>query len=292
MSVAIAAQGYVGIRIEESFASGGAVTDFQPIFNEDLVMNKQFYYGDRIMETGQQVGARMMRHGISGSLTFPVSPSNPTQWWKCGIGGTASPYRYARPLKSMVVHVDRVNGDMYTSGDMINSLEISSEAGGPLQCTTNIEGKGFQSLTAPASSFVSGDDPYLHNEAVFELDDVADSDIMQFSVAINNNLINDLYANQKERRDIPASKQAVTGTITKIFQDTTARNKFLTEAPTKIEAIYSRGSNQFAITLAKVKFDTLGEPLAGQSDYIAETFNFTAYVDDPATEYALSLVVV
>lgn len=292
MSVPIAAQGHVGIRKEESFASGGAVVAYQPIISEDLVMNKQYFYGDRIMNTGQQVGARLMRHSMGGSITFPISPSNPQQWWECGIGNTASPYRYGRPLKSMVIHIDRVTGDVYTSGDMINSLEISSQAGGALQCVASVECKGFQSLTAGSPSYTSGDDPYLHNEAIFELDDTADSDITQFSVSINNNLLTDLYANSKERRDIPASKSQVTGSFTKLFSDVTARNKFLQELPTKVEAIYSRGSNQFAISLAKVKFDTLGEPLAGQADYIVETFNFTAYVDDASTEYALQLTIV
>ncbi len=292
MTVPIVAQGHVGIRKEESFASGGIPTAFQPVFSEELTMNKAYSFSDRIMNTAMQTGGRIMHNNVTGSVVFPVSPGNSQVWWECGIGGTSSPYQVARPLSSMVITVDRVQGDIYTSGDMIASLEFTSSAGNPLQCTATIEGKGFQSYTAGAPSYTSGDDPYLHNEAVFELDDVAVNDVMSFSVSVNNNLVTDLYANQKERRDIPATKTVVTGTMTKLFENTDARNKFLQELPVKFEATFSRGSNSFKITLVKVRFENVSEPLSGQTEYISETFNFTAYIDDPSGEEVIEVTVV
>lgn len=292
MSVPIAALGHLGLRKEESFASGGAVADYQPIFSEDLQMNKAYYYGSLVMASAQQVGGRIMQQNVTGAVVFPISPSNPEEWWQCGIGGSSSPYSPARPLKSMLIVVDRETGDILTSGDMIASLEISSAAGGPLQCTASIEGKGFQDHTAGSASYTSGDDPYLHNEGVFELDDVATSDIMSFAVNVNNNLITDLYANQKERRDIPASMAVVTGNFTKLFQDTDTRNKFLQELPVKIEATYSRGAKSFKIALNSVRFDNTTEPLSGQTDYISETFNFTGYITDTATENVITVTIV
>ena len=54
MSASIVALGHVGIRKEESFASGGEPTDYQPIFSEDIRMEKHYDYSDRIMNTSNQ----------------------------------------------------------------------------------------------------------------------------------------------------------------------------------------------------------------------------------------------
>ena len=291
MSVPIASEGHIGIRKEESFASGGVVVDFQPIMSEDLQMTKNYYYGERIMGTPSQVGGRLMNIGIAGSVTFPVTPQGPEQWWIAGIGGTASPYAPARPLKSLAMEIDRDTASIYTSGDMIGSLELSSSASNPLQCVAAMECKGYQKLASNSPSYTSGDDPFLHNEAVFEIDDIEVTDVTSFNVSINNNLITDLYANQKERIDIPASKVTVTGSFTKLFQDTTALDQFLSEGPVKLDVTYSRGANSFAIQLNKILLDNIAEGLSGQGDYIAETFNFTAYVDSTAND-VISLTVV
>lgn len=292
MSVPIAAEGYVGIRKEESFGSGGAVTEYQSIFSEDLQLTKNYYYGDRIMATPSQVGGRLMNVTVAGSVTFPVSPSGPEQWWIAGIGGTASPYAPARPLKSMVIHLDRSTADIYTSGDMITSLEFSSSQSSPLQCAASVEGKGYQKLTqGVAASFTSGDDPYLHNEATFEFDDAENLDVTDFSLSISNNNITDLFGTSKERRDIPAAKVAVTGSFTKLFQDTDELDTFLAELPVKMEVTYARGANSFKFQMNKILFDNSSSPLSSQTDYIAETFNFTAYIDNIAND-VLTLTVV
>ena len=293
MTQPIAAQGYVGIRKEESYGSGGLPVEFQPIYSEDLQITKNYHYGDRIMATPSQVGGRLMNVSVAGSVTFPVSPAGPEQWWLCGIGGTASPYAPARPLKSMVIHVDRETADIYTSGDAISSLEFSSSQGGPLQCVASIEGKGYQKLTeGVGASFTSGDDPYLHNEAEFEFDDISTSgDIISFSLSINNNLVTDLFGTGKERVAIPATKVMVTGSFTKLFQDTTELDDFLAELPVKIDAIYSRGANSITFTMNKVMFDNVSSPLSSQTDYIAETFNFTAFIDNTSNNVLTVTVV-
>jgi hypothetical protein len=292
MSIPIAAKGYLGIRKEESFGSGGAVVDFQSIFSEDLQITKNYYYGDRIMASPAQIGGRLMNVSVAGSITFPVTPAGPVQWWEAGIGGTSSPYAPARPLKSLVLHVDRETADIYTSGDMVSSLEFSSSQSNPLQCVATIEGKGYQKKTQAApASFTSGDDPYLHNDAVFEFDDVVNTDITSFSLSINNNLITDLYTTGKERVGIPASKVAVTGSFTKLFQDTDELDKFLSELPAKLEVTYSRGAKSFKLQMDKVLFDSTSSPLSSQTDYVAETFNFTAYIDNTANN-VLTLTIV
>jgi len=291
MSVPIAAEGHVGIRKEESFGSGGAAVEFQPIYSEDITINKNYYYGDFIMNTQSQVGSRLMNVGLAGSITFPVSPDGPEQWWIAGIGGASSPYAPDRPLKSLVLEIDKETAAIYTSGDMVASLEFSSSQSNPLQCVATIEGKGYQKDTASSPSFTSGDDPYLHNEATFEVDDVELTDVTAFTLSINNNLITDLYANQKERVDIPASKCVITGSFTKLFQDTDELDDFLAEDPVKLEVTYARGSNSFKFQLNKIKLDNATEPLAGQGDYIAETFNFTAFIDDVDND-VLTLTVV
>lgn len=292
MTAVIAAQGHVGIRREESFASGGAATAYQPIFSEDITTSKNYDYQDRIMNTSEQVGAQLMNETVAGSITFPVTPAGPEEWWRCGVGGSATPYAPARPLSSMAIEIDRETGAIYTSGDRIASLDISSAAGQGLQCVAAIEGKGMQTYAATTPSFTASDDSFQHSEATFEIDDVVDNSIMSFSVTINNNLVTDLFTNTRERRDIPATKCMVTGSIVKIFEDAVTRNNFFSGDSVRLEAIYARGSNVFTITLPKVRFDTDSAPLSSQTDYIAETIAFTAYVDDPSTENSITISVI
>lgn len=289
MSTAISSQGHIGIRLEESFASGGAITDYQSIISEDISMAKNYFYADRIMGTSEQVGAPVMNVGAAGSITFPVTPQNSEIWWKCGIGGTTSPFKPARPLKSMVVEMDRDTGDILTSGDMISSLAFSSSSGAMLQCVASMECKGFQSHNAGSPSYISGDNPYMHSELSLEIDNSEVATVTDFSFTIENNLITDLYATAKERRDIPATKCNVTGSMTLIFEDTTQRNKFLAESDVKIQATYSRGSRSIVFLFPKVKYNTDAQPLSGQNEYIAETIEFTSYIEYPATDYSISL---
>lgn len=292
MAVGISANSSVGIRKEESFASGGAVNTYQQVRNIDLTANKNYSIANRIMNTAQQVGAKIMNEGATLSVVFGVTPSNSEIWWECGLGQTSTPYYITRPLKSMVVHLDRDVNQIYTSGDMISTLEFSSDSGtneGELTCTVGLECVGYQSSTALSPTYTSGDTPFLHTEGVFEFDDSVDTDIMSFNVSVNNNLITDLYANQKTRRDIPATKCDVTGSFTRLFQDTDEYNTFIQELPRKIEATYSRGSNQFKVTLASVKYTSTTAPLSDQSSHIVETFEFTAYTDDPANDQVIQI---
>ena len=292
MPTAIGANGHIGFRQEESFASGGVITDYQSIISEDISMAKNYFYADRIMGTSEQVGAPISNVGAAGSITFPVTPENSEVWWKCGIGGTVSPFKPARPLKSMVLEIDRDTGDILTSGDMIGSLAFSSSSGAMLQCVASMECKGFQDTTAGSPSYTSGDNPYMHSELSLEIDDVAVDTVTDISFTIENNLITDLYATGKERRDIPATKCNVTGSMTLIFESTTQRNKFLAESDVKIQATYSRGSRSIAFLLPKVKYNTDSQPLSGQNEYIAETIEFTSYIEYPATDYSISVTTV
>lgn len=292
MSSPVGALGHLGLRTEYSFASGGAVNVYQPIISEDLQLVKSYSFQDRVMNTPEQVGGRFMNEHIAGSITFPVSPSNPQNWWRCGIGQTSSPYYPSRPLESLAIEVDREMAGAYTSGDMVASLELSSETGGELTCVAQIEGKGFNTSTPSAPTFTSGDDPYLHNEAVFQINGVTSTDIVSFSVSIDNNLSTGLYANQRQRRLAPATKVVVTGSFKKLFEDALTYNKFLQENVVSLQAQYSRGANSFTILLNKVRLINDNTPVAGQAEYITETFNFQAYVDDPSTERSIKITVV
>ena len=289
MSTAIGATGHLSMRKEESFASGGAVTAHQSIISEDIGMSKNYFYADRIMGTSEQVGAPIMNVGAAGSITFPVTPQNSEIWWECGIGGTTSPWKPARPLKSMVIEIDRDTGDILTSGDMISSLAFSSSSGAMLQCVASMECKGFQTTSAGAATYTSGDNPYMHSELSLEIDDTAVATVTDFSFTVENNLITDLYATAKERRDIPATKCNVTGSMTLIFESTTQRNKFLAESDVKIQATYTRGSRSIVFLFPKVKYNTDTQPLSGQNEYIAETIEFTSYIEYPTTDYSISL---
>ena len=294
MTIGLASMGYVGIRREESFASGGAVTGYQPVISESIVQAKNYFYPAQIMNSRQQQGGSLMGELANGSISFYVTPQNLEEWWRCGIGGSSSPYSPlgVGVLESMVVNINRVTSDMYTSGDMITTMEFSSSNGDALVCTVGLECAGFNSGDAPAASFISADDPYMHSEAVFEVGGVADEEITAFTISVNNNNIVDLQTGSNlTRREIPNTNITVTGSITRLFTDNTARNLFLANVQTSFDVTFSRGSRSFKIDLAKINMEADDTPLAGFGSPIVETIPFTAQIDDVSADKVLEITV-
>lgn len=290
-SPSIVARGAVGIRKEASFGSGGGIDSWQVIESSNLVPTNVHVFQDRIRNTPEQVGGRFAHRLVSGQITFPVSPQNPTEWWECGIGGTG-PYTPQLPLSSMAIEIQE--GDIapvMTSGDMISRIELASRQGDILRCTVGIECKDQGARSASSPSFASGDDPYLHSEATFTLDGVERPNVVSFSVVKENNLVTDLLANNRTRRDIPATKAVVTGAISLLFEDTTMRNRFFNQLPSRISANYVRGGRSLLVELNNLVYDSSDRPLEGQTSYIVENLNFTAYVDDPSSQNSIKLTV-
>lgn len=288
---AIAALGHLGIRKEASFASGGAIDSWQPFDSESIQLNRANVYGDRIQASEESVGAVLGHRSVTGSITFGISPQNPSEWWECMLGQSSSPHSGERPLKSLVLQIDRETGAVQASGCMIASATISSSQGeGPdseLKCAANIEGKDLSSVTAGTPSFTSTDPPYIHSEASFLLNDVADTDVQSWSVTIDNNLATDLYGAGYSREDIPATKLTVTGNYTKMYESTTERDAFFAGSARSFQVTFNRGTRSFDINCAKIRYDNRPAPLGGQSEYIIETFNWTAYVDDASSENSI-----
>lgn len=291
MASPIAALGHLGIRKEASFASGGAVDNWQPFDSEDIGLVRTNIYGDRIQATEEQVNGIESHRVVSGTITFGVTPSNPAEWWTCGVGQSASPHSGERPLKSMLLQIDKETAAIQASGCMVGSMTLSSEQGGELKCAVSIEGKDEASVTAGSPTWVSGDAPYLHSEATFKLNGTTDTNVTSFSITTDNALAADLFGSAKTRTDIPATKLTVTGSFTKLFADTVERNAFLEASVRKFQATFSRGTKSFDINVAKLRYDDKPTPLGGQSEYIMETFNWTAYVDQPASENSIVLTV-
>mgnify|MGYP001575004290 CR=1 FL=1 len=291
MPASIAARGAVGIRKEASFASGGGIDSWQVVESASLNKTIVNVYQDVIRSSPDQIAGRAAHTLVAGQIVFPVSPANPTQWFECGIGGTG-PFTPQRPLSSMAIEIQEGNiGTIYSSGDVISRLEFSSRQGEILRCTATIEGQDLSQRAAGTVSFASGDDPYLHSEAVFTLDGVTNSDVVAFSVGVDNNPITDLTANTFRRRDIPVTKAVVTGTISIIFTDTTLRNRFFNNLPSRITAEYRRASKEIQFDLNNIKYDSSERPLEGQTAYILETLNFTAFVNNPTSENSLSVTI-
>lgn len=290
----IPARGALGIRKEASFASGGVIDAWQVFESASLDPTNVHVMQDRIRNTPEQVGARFTQRIVSGNITFPVSPNMPVTWFECGIGGTG-PYTPQIPLSSMAMELQE--GDVaavYSSGDMISRLEFSSRKGDILRCSVSIEGKDMAARPAtsiPSTAFPSGDDPYLHTECAFTLDGVVNNQIESFSVSKENNLITDLFANNTTRRAIPATKAVVTGSIGILFEDTTMRNRFFNQLPSSIVANYARGADAFKIELVRIVYTNDARPLDGQSSFILETLNFSAYVDDPSAQNSIKITV-
>lgn len=296
MSVSIVARGAVGIRKEESFASGGGIDNWQVVESANFNNSTIYAYNDRIRNTPEQTGGRFVHSLLSGSITFPVSPANPQQWWRCGIGGTG-PYTPQIPLNSMLIETQE--GDVsatQSSGDMIGRIELSSKMGDYLRCTVAIEGKDMDARlsasTIPSGAFPSGDDPYRHEECTFTLDGVVNTAVVAFSVAKENNLVTDLFGNQRTRRDILATKAFVSGSIAILFENTTFRDRFMNNKISAITALYARGANSFKIELLNINYDSSNRPMQSQTSYITETLNYTAFVDDTTVQNSLKVTVV
>lgn len=293
--MSIAALGHLGIRKEEAFASGGAVDSWQPFDSESIQLTRENVYGDRIQNTPETVGGILGRRSVTGSITFGVSPQGPTEWWQCGLGQSSSPYSNERPLKSMLLQIDRETGAVQASGCMIGTMTLGSTQGaGPdaeFKCTANIEGKDLAAASAGGPTFTSGDAPYIHSEASFLLNGVPDTDIQAWNISIDNGLATDLYGAGYTRETIAATKLACTGSFTKMFESTTERDAFILGSVRSFQVTYNRGTRSYDVNCAKIKYDSRPTPLGGQSEYIMETFNFTAYVDDPATENSVVITV-
>ena len=291
----VGARSVLGLRKEASFGSGGGIDSWQVIDSENLVRTQVFAFLDRVRNTPEQVGGRVVHELVAGQIVFAVSPANPTQWWEAGIGGSG-PYTPQIPLSSLMVEVQKAQvGAEASSGDMIDRIEFSSKSGGALMCTVQIEAKGLGGRVAtsvPAGAFPSGDDPYIHEEATFTLDGVVAQNVLSFSVAKSNNLQKDIFANQRQRRDIPAGKAVVTGALSLIFEDTTMRNRFMNAKPSSIRAQYVRGGRSYTFDLVNLVYDSDDKPIQDQSSYIAENLTYTAYVDEPASQNSLKLTVV
>lgn len=294
MAIGLASTGYLGLRTEGSFGSGGAVDTFQPIISESIVATKGYFYPSQIMNSRQQQGGRLMNELANGSISFYVTPNNTQKWWTAGIGGASSPYspKGVTSLGSLVVHIDRVTGDLYTSGDKVSSVDFGSSQAEALTCNIGLECRGFSVAAIGAATFNSGDDPYMHSECTFTIGGSADSEITSFSLSLNNNLITDLWTgNSLVRREIPATSVTVTGSITRLFTDLTARALFLANAQTSFKASFARGANTFILECDKVNFEAHDYPLASFGSVIMETIPFTAQVDDPASDNVLKLTV-
>jgi len=292
MAVAIASFGHLRARREESFASGGAGTFSQPIISESLVATKNYFYPSQIMNSRQQQGGRLMTEMCNGSISFYVTPQNNETWWRCGIGASASPFtpQGTSTLESMAIEVNRVTSDLYISGAMLTTLDFSSNNNDALVCTVGIEAEGFSSGDSSAASFTSSDDPYMHSEGAFVIGGTADNEITAFTVSVNNNNITDLYTgNRFKRREIPPTSTLVTGSITRLFTDNSARTLFLANSQTSFQVTFTRGSRSFKILLGKINMEAHDSPLGSFSSAILETIPFTAQVDDVSSDDVIEI---
>lgn len=289
MASPIGGLGHLGLRRESSFASGGGVDNWQPFTSESVDLTYNNSYTDRVRNTAEQVNGQQGNEVVTGNVVFPVSPQNPSQWWSCALGQLATPFSVQRDLSSMLLQIDRETAAVQVSGCMIGSMTLSSAQGGELTCSVDIEAAGMGSVTAGTASFTASDAPYLHSEATFALNGTNDNSVTAFSVTLNNNLQTDLFGTDRKRIAIPAGKLSVTGSFSKLFDDTTERNAFLNAQVRSFKATYVRQGASLVIFCPKIRYNSHPENISGQSTYIIETFNWTAYVDDPATENSIRI---
>jgi len=289
MTVAVGFEGHLGIRKEGSLASGGAIDNWQPFNSESLELSYNNVYSDRIQSTAEQVGGQRGNEIVTGNITFPVSPQNPSQWWECGLGQSASPYYVERPLGSLMLQIDKEVGCIQASGCMINTMTFSSSQGGELACSVDIEAVGMASCTAGSPTYTASDAPYLHQEATFRLNGTADTSVTAFSVSAANNVGTDLFGTNRVRLDIPAGKLVVTGSFTKLFDDLTERDAFLAATVRSFQVDFARNTKSFTIYCPKIRYNTKPANIGGQSEFIMETYNWTGFIENVTTEHSIRI---
>ena len=289
MSSPVGGEGSLGIVKENSFGAGGSVTKFEPILSESINIAEGNIYSDRIRDSAEQTGSNQGFHTVGGDVVIPVSPKIKGEWFNCALGQSTSPYYVERPLPSLMLQIDHITSGLQASGCMIESMNISSSQGAELQMTVGIQGKGGASYTPATASFTSGDTPYVHSEGVVLLNNIEDNSVTTWNVSIANNLVADLYGTSRQRIDLPAGKLVVTGSYTKLFDDVVERTAFLANMPRSFKARFQRGTNNLTIWLPLIKYDGHVEAIGGQSEYILENFNFTAYSADPASQYSIRI---
>ena len=287
MSSPIGAQCHLGIVKEASFGAGGPVSTWQTFTSEGLNATEAFIFADRIQSTAEQVGSNVGLHAAEGDITFPVTPKMSDVWFECGVGNSSGVYYSERPLDSMMVQIDHETSAIQASGCMIESLAFSSSQGGELSCVASLQAKGMSKVAAGSPTYTSGDNPYVHQEAVFTLNGVVDNSVTAWNLTIANNLVGDLYGTGRQRIDIPAGKMAITGSFTKLFDDTSERDAFLDAKERQFKVAFSRGGQSLVFWAPKIRYNTHTENIGGQSDYILETFGWVGYSEDPSTQQSL-----
>lgn len=278
----IGGQGSLGLVKETSFGAGGSLSKYQTITSESLNLTEANVYADRIQATAEQVGANIGNESVAGDVVFPVTPKMPSEWFQCALGQSTSPFYWQRPMNSLMIAVDHSTSAIQASGCMVDSLVLASTQGGELGATATIQGKGLSKTSALSPTYTSGDNPYLHSDASFQLNGVVDTSITTWSVTIANNLVADLFGTGRQRLDIPGGKLIVTGTYTKLFDDVLERDAFLNVKTRSFWVKFARAGNYLTVYCPTIKYNTHTENITAQSDYILETFNWTAYTEDPA----------
>jgi len=287
--MAVGAQCVIGIIKEASFGAGGTVSVWQTATSESLNATENIVLSDRIQNTAEQVGAVVSTQAVAGDIVFPVTPEMSDLWLDCGIGSgdPSGTYYSERPLRSLMIGIDHSTSALQASGCMIESLAFSSSQGGELSCTAAIQAKGMSKCSALNATYTSGDNPYVHSEAIFYLNDIVDNSVTTWNLSIGNNLVGDLYGTSRNRLDIPAGKMGVTGSFTKLFDDTVERDAFLNVLERSFKVKYERGSRSLVFWCPKVHYTTHTENIGGQSEFILETFGFVSYSEDATNQKSL-----
>lgn len=188
-------------------------TQFEYI-SESLVQTQTRFHSDGIRGTRskREERCRVTQEAIGGTITFHPTPDELAVLLPLitGSGGAAGELR--ETLSSFGVLIDRGTNRFAYDGCVVNSATFSASAGQPMSLTLNILGKkenvgGSFSTDIPD---ISEDAPWIMSDAAFSLpSDASATELMSFSVEINNELMDGRYMNSITRTDIPSGGRSV-----------------------------------------------------------------------------------
>lgn len=138
----------------------------------------------------------------------------------------------------------------------VDSATFSSQAGGNLTLSLQIEGKTWTLNSANSFPAISGTlsnlQPYVHHQGTFTINSIA-CPLNSWSMTISNNLVKDRFNASQTRTELPMSDRLVTVEIEAPFTSDLVTLYDLTVAGVAASFTFTNGSRSIIFALANLK---------------------------------------
>lgn len=290
----------VGAGLEGTPGTPVALTEYYEIQSENMIIEPDIQ--DFTGLTGARGQSKTSRRegnvALGGDINVHARQNIIGNWlyWAMGGGNGGAPSLDNGVLPTITLCVDRVVRKVTFSGCKIDTLELSSEANGPLLIHPSmlamnyVEGAGGS--TTPSYDNQVTHPILMHHGLILTVDGSA-IELNKLNLTLNNNLDGDHFVNSQFRTVIPETRREIALTLGCDWdlQTMTTRavwTKFLNGATAELIAKYSDGSNDVTFTLPYVRITAVPAVADGVDPIYPDV---TAVADDsgPAVSDALTI---